>query len=71
MTGSSSDRSAQLIFLHVLKIHYICMAKSFMFQVTLKENHPQKCSRPLECETLAMGAHLLLTVISLFESHKA
>jgi len=64
-TGSSSDRSAQLIFLHVLKIHHICMAKSFMFQVTLKENSSTiHSSRPLECETLAMGAHLLLTVIS-------
>ena len=71
-TGSSSDRSAQLIFLHVLKIHHICMAKSFMFQVTLKENLSTiHSSRPLECETLAMGAHLLLTVISLFKSHKA
>ena len=70
-TGSSSDRSAQLIFLHVLNIHHICMAKNFMFQVTPKKKSSTKCSRPLECETLAMEAHFLLTVISLFKSHKA
>ena len=47
------------------------MAKNFMFQVTLKKKSSTKCSRPLECGTLAMGAHFLLTVISLFKSHKA